>query len=242
LQWHVKQEELGKRYYNLKRAGTGLDSESAKKHFINLISKGLHPSQKEGFAERSRSIQILKLNEGTHISQKEGHMDYMRQKSKEKVLDLISKNEHPAQKDEFKEYLRKYQRELLDKGIHTSQRPESIKKIRQARKREVENGTHNFLGLLNPVHNQLKNGTHIFQSLEFQANRSEIQKERVENKTHNLLGPQSNLKMLADGVHSSQKEYICHHCGKVGKGTTMMARWHFDNCKENPFNQNYWGA
>jgi len=34
---------------------------------------------------------------------------------------------------------------------------------------------------------------------------------------------------LVNGTHNFITEYVCPHCGKVGKGP-MMKRWHFDNC------------
>ncbi len=58
---------------------------------------------------------------------------------------------------------------------------------------------------------QLKNGTHISQ------NQSEEFKKRFTNAGANA---------------STRKPATCPHCGKEGKNTAAMKRWHFDNCKE----------
>jgi hypothetical protein len=37
----------------------------------------------------------------------------------------------------------------------------------------------------------------------------------------------------ANGTLGTQTQSTCPHCGKVGQ-TSVMGRWHFDNCKKNP--------
>jgi len=75
--------------------------------------------------------------------------------------------------------------------------------------RQIERGTHPLLG----------------GNVQRRTNR-----KRLDDGSHHLLGPQSNMKMLAEGIHPSQIKIECPHCGKVG-GSNIMKRWHFDRCK-----------
>lgn len=95
----------------------------------------------------------------------------------------------------------------LAEGTHPWQ---SGKHQKEAMAKMVADGTHHFLG-----------GTI----------QKESQDRRVKEGTHQWCGSTSNNKMLAEGTHPSQKEFICPHCGTTGKGSTNAKRWHFDNCK-----------
>lgn len=98
-------------------------------------------------------------------------------------------------------------------------------------KKRIADGTHHFLQSEWQRENQLtrlENGTHNF--LDTEWNKSE-QRRRVDNRTHNFLGPHSNTRMLVEGIHPSQKQWACEHCGKSGNGVTNYIRWHGDNCK-----------
>ena len=100
------------------------------------------------------------------------------------------------------------------------------------------------------VAEQLKNGTHPWQSGEMQRatmNRmvkdgthhmlgGKIQKEfqlkRSEAGDHQWCGPSANKAKLLNGTHSSQVTFTCPQCGTSGKGSTNAKRWHFDNCRK----------
>ena len=69
------------------------------------------------------------------------------------------------------------------------------------------------------------------------APRSEQWKER-QSKSQSGPRPQSfkdTMSKAMMGVLKGRKQPLitCPHCGKEG-GNTIMKRWHFDNCKENP--------
>lgn len=90
----------------------------------------------------------------------------------------------------------------------------------------VANGTHPFLGQkltnlrkANGTHNLVGHNNNVYR--------------RIADGSHNWLGPEHNLKRLAEGRDPSQRVHKCPHCGKVGKGGSMIA-FHFDYCKLNP--------
>ena len=62
-----------------------------------------------------------------------------------------------------------------------------------------------------------------------------IASKRIENGTHNFLDSEAQrrnvMKGIDNGTHSSCKEHVCPHCGKIGRGGGMK-KWHFDNCKQ----------
>jgi hypothetical protein len=95
---------------------------------------------------------------------------------------------------------------------------------------------------------QLKSGTHPWKSEKYKQNQKrralsdsnpfkggEIQKrshrKRLELGNHHLLGSSVNELMIREGRHSSQKVWVCEHCGKTGKGSTNYKRHHGLNCK-----------
>jgi len=113
--------------------------------------------------------------------------------------------------------------------------------ISLSNKKRIENGTHNFLKEKNWLSNlspeerskeakkrvnlQIQNRTLNFLGGEISK---KTQIKRIENGTHHFLNKeaQKNRSMIG-----SQKEYICPHCNKKGKGGGMI-RFHMDNCKE----------
>ena len=102
---------------------------------------------------------------------------------------------------------------------------------RKTNRRRLENGTHLFLNSeLQRAKSikRVKDGTHNFLGGELQRKSNN---KRVEDGTHHLLGGKQQLKQLADGKHSSQVVWECHHCKKSGNGSTNYKRWHGDNCK-----------
>ena len=74
----------------------------------------------------------------------------------------------------------------------------------------------------------VEEGTHHFLSGEIQRKNA---LKMIEEKTHPLLGPNVNFSMLAKGIHPSQKEWVCPHCGKKGKNSGNYTRFHGKNCK-----------
>jgi hypothetical protein len=80
--------------------------------------------------------------------------------------------------------------------------------------KNIKNGTHNFLGKLNPVYKQLKNGTHSSQN-----------EKLTEELRHR------NSEMFKNGTHPTQTQWTCLHCNKSGKGQSNYKRWHGINCK-----------
>ena len=94
------------------------------------------------------------------------------------------------------------------KGIHQWQNGNAPNANGKLNKKLIAEGTHNFLG-------------------------PDLNNKRIEEGTHNLLGSKSNLDRLANGTHPSQQKKTCEHCGKTAS-VGMYARWHGDNCKQNP--------
>lgn len=111
-------------------------------------------------------------------------------------------------------------------------------------RKRIENGVHHFAGPTNPSYARVKDGTHHFIGGEVAKNAA---KQRVANGTHNFQGSENNLKRIAEGrhpfvggsiqrdrliagTHQNQRFHVCPHCGKSGKGPTML-RHHFDRCK-----------
>lgn len=115
----------------------------------------------------------------------------------------------------------------------------------------VANGTHPFVGASNPSYARVQNGTHHF--LDGSISRKTTQ-QRLQAGTHNFLGPENNKRMIESGIHPFTKpgfskqvqekrlrdgthhlltHRVCPHCGKEGKGPTML-RFHFDRCKSKP--------
>ena len=102
---------------------------------------------------------------------------------------------------------------------------------RKTNRKRLENGTHLFLDSeLQRAKSvkRVKDGTHNFLGGELQRASNN---KRVKDGTHHLLGGKQQLKQLADGNHSSQVKWKCHHCKKSGSGSTNYKRWHGVNCK-----------
>jgi hypothetical protein len=106
--------------------------------------------------------------------------------------------------------------------------PKEISELsRETQLKKVKNGTHHFLGGdLQKKH--IKDGTHIF------IKNNPVYK-MIDEGTHHFLGGDLQRKqqkrLLQEGNHHSQKEYICPYCKKTGKGNGFK-RFHFDRCKE----------
>ena len=73
-----------------------------------------------------------------------------------------------------------------------------------------ENGSKNSRNI---CERQLKEGRHPFQGVQG----SKLAKRNIANQ-------------IANGTHINQREYVCPHCGKTGKGAAML-KWHFKNCR-----------
>lgn len=100
---------------------------------------------------------------------------------------------------EFSKRMKESNRERIENGTHHFLDPEHQEKAHNAvrkmyeegthpfitlAKERVAAGTHNFQGENNPVHEQVKNGTHLFQNKEWARERS---KRQVERGTHSGL-------------------------------------------------------
>jgi len=110
LRWHVKHEELDKRYYNLKRAGNGFDGTQTRIQQLNLAKDGkMWQQSKEG----REKISIW--NKNRYI---EGNSPLHTQKIKQKS----AKNTSKRLKD------------LAKIGKHWAQQPENKKRISNALK------------------------------------------------------------------------------------------------------------
>lgn len=59
---------------------------------------------------------------------------------------------------------------------------------------------------------------------------SEKLKGKIDSNETRLKKSLAQVKQRAEGTHFSQKQFICPHCSKIGKGVNMK-RYHFDRCK-----------
>lgn len=104
-----------------------------------------------------------------------------------------------------------------------------------AAKKRVEDGTHHWKttehadSVKERIRHLVECGTYHMLGGKIQT---DTQNKRVSNKSHQWCGSSSNLRMLENGTHASQKIFKCPHCGIEGKGSTNAKRWHFDNCKK----------
>ena len=121
-------------------------------------------------------------------------------------------------------------------GLRMKLAPEEISKLNSlAAFKRVEDGTHHWLdkkhadNVKNRINAAVSNGTYHMLGGKIQK---ENQDNRVKLGIHQWCGPTSNLEMLRNGTHPSQKIFVCPHCGTQGKGSTNAKRWHFDNCKK----------
>jgi hypothetical protein len=90
-----------------------------------------------------------------------------------------------------------------------------------ANRKSLADGTHPFLSGEIQRQSQsrlLENGTHRFLDKEWRA--VEVAR-RLETNTHNFQGPNS----------PTQLEWVCPHCGKIGKGKSNYNKNHGDKCK-----------
>jgi|14_taG_2_1085336.scaffolds.fasta_scaffold72770_2 hypothetical protein len=55
--------------------------------------------------------------------------------------------------------------------------------------------------------------------------KQKMREAKLKNPTNYWLGKSRK------GLIVNHPTLTCPHCGKVGKGTSAMERWHFDNCK-----------
>jgi hypothetical protein len=62
-----------------------------------------------------------------------------------------------------------------------------------------------------------------------------LSKEAIEKRTKSRAGyihsEETKIKMSISKKGMIQPNHTCPHCGKLGKGNTML-RWHFNNCKK----------
>jgi hypothetical protein len=104
----------------------------------------------------------------------------------------------------------------------------------EVQRKRIARNDHPFVGDNNISKRRIDDGTHHFLGGKIQ---STINSQRVANGTHNLLGGDvSRLAVrsqLESGRHSSQKQYTCPHCQRIGFGSGMKSK-HFDNCKKSP--------
>lgn len=64
--------------------------------------------------------------------------------------------------------------------------------------------------------------------------RTEEQKENLRIKCSGRKHTEEEIeKQIKAQIGKKQVQVVCPHCGKIG-GNGQMARWHFDNCKQNP--------
>lgn len=82
---------------------------------------------------------------------------------------------------------------------------------------------------------RVSDGTHHWLTGESQKKSN---RQRVANGTHHLLKndmqKMNAIKRIEDGTHNFLKASKCPHCGKEGKNSAAMNRWHFDACKFKP--------
>lgn len=77
---------------------------------------------------------------------------------------------------------------------------------------------------------------------EERAKRSISLKKTYSQQTHHRKGVEPWNKgktgsQVAWNKGLSPSEWVCPHCGKVGKGDSNKTRWHFDNCKKSLTNK-----
>ena len=151
---------------------------------------------------------------------------------------LMMKNRMKLSPEEISELCSLRELEKMKRGTHHFLDREFQKrngeKIREARLREMEKG---ILVVQQPevkancreaTLKLFDEGNHPFQSTE---NRS-LLNDRNNSERNPWRGSKNNKRLIENGKHPSQKEWICEHCGKTGKGSTNYKRWHGDKCKE----------
>lgn len=120
-------------------------------------------------------------------------------------------------------------------GLRMQKSPLEISRLSSlAAQRRTKEGTHPWqsesykTSVKNRIASEVSAGTyHMLGGLI----QKEFQLKRATAGIHQWRGPNHNLEKLANGTHSSQKEFTCPHCGTQGKGSTNAKRWHFDNCR-----------
>jgi len=79
---------------------------------------------------------------------------------------------------------------------------------------------------------RVQNGTHHWLT---GASQTISNRRRVADGTHHLLNNEMQKKnaskRIEDGSHNFLLGSVCPHCGHMGKNSSAMKRWHFDNCK-----------
>lgn len=101
----------------------------------------------------------------------------------------------------------------------------------------IKNGTHQLLKRedgSSVTKDRVDSGEHHFLKRE---DGSSISKDRVDSGEHHLLGPDTNIKMLTDGIHPSQQLKTCPHCG-ITVSSGPYSKFHGDQCSENPSSDN----
>lgn len=124
------------------------------------------------------------------------------------------------------EFHRKNALARVEAGTHNFLGGELQKKLA---KRQLEEGTHNFLGgeVQRKTQRRLvQEGKHHLLSGEIQRKSN---KDRLEKGSHNFSGPGHNMRMLAEGKHTSQQILTCH-CGAT-MNKMLFGRYHGDKCK-----------
>ena len=104
---------------------------------------------------------------------------------------------------------------------------------KESNKKRIANGTHHFKSSEWQRENQLKRveaGNHHLLG-------GAIQRKQVADQTHHLLGGKiqrkTQLSLLANGKHISQKFQICEYCGREFN-LGNYKNWHGDKCKLKP--------
>lgn len=190
-------------------------SELARQSCLKRIKNGTHPWLGDNNPGKR------KVKDGTHhfLRQNGGS-----EKSRQIQLERIKNGTHPLVNTDL-------QKQRVEAGTHNFLNSDFQ---RETQLKLLKNGTHHFL---NPekqkeyARKRVENGTCSLLGGEIGG---EASRERVKNGTHNFLNKEDARKrankLLSEGRHPSQKEYICPHCNKIGKGNAMKQH-HFDNCK-----------
>ena len=222
-------EELGIRYYNMKKAAVGLDPDTARKIFYNRIENGdismMQSTENNNKRVADGSHQWLGDKNPGRIKCADGtshlYTSEYKKKSRERELKKVFDGSHGWLD---KEKASERQKKLVREGKHHWLGGEIQK---QTTRKTIEEGKHNsqikkkcpYCNIICSLPNSKK---YHFDMCIHNPNLTEEQKQTINNRKTNISKGLEKVNYLT-----------CPYCSvKCNPGNAK--RWHFDNCKHKP--------